>query len=346
MAMPEQIRKQNEAVQELYKQMNGEGNNGDGTGTPAPTDDNPQANQPVDTNLPADVTTGDGNAPQPSGDEHNTDGGKDEESLTQKYRTLQGMYNAEVPRLHSQNRELNNRVQQLEQLLATITSQQAAPQATDTGTQFITDKDQEEYGESLDVMRRAARQELSAADARIAQLERTIQQLQGTLIPQVSSLHHSNAVNAEQRFWADLSATVPNWNEINSDAAFQSWLLEIDPLTGISRQTILEDAHRNLEVNRVGNFFKSWLEISGQANVAQNTRRESTASELEKQVTPGRSRSTGNPTNNTAKTYSRDDINGFFRDVRDGKYKGREADRDRIERDIFAAQREGRIVNA
>jgi hypothetical protein len=345
MAIPEQIRKQNEAVQELYKQMNDEGNNG----TPASndgTDDNPQDNQPVNTNPPADGATDNGNAPQPSGDEHNTDGGKDEENLTQKYRTLQGMYNAEVPRLHAQNRELNSRVQQLEQLLATITSQQSAPQSNGPVTQFITDKDQEEYGESLDVMRRAARQELSEADARIAQLERTIQQMQGTLIPQVSSLQHRQVVNAEQKFWSDLSATVPNWNDINSDAAFQSWLLEVDPLTGISRQTILEDAQRNLEVNRVSNFFKSWLEISGQANVAQNTRRATTASELERQVTPGRSRSTGNPTGNTAKTYSRDDINNFFRDVRDGKYKGREADRDRIERDIFAAQREGRIVNA
>jgi hypothetical protein len=31
---------------------------------------------------------------------------------------------------------------------------------------------------------------------------------------------------------------------------------------------------------------------------------------------------------------------------RRGKYRGKEAERDRIERDIFAAQREGRIVNA
>ena len=45
--------------------------------------------------------------------------------------------------------------------------------------------------------------------------------------------------------------------------------------------------------------------------------------------------------------YSPQDIQKFFNDVRTGKYKGREPERDRIERDIFAAQRENRIqVNA
>ncbi len=115
----------------------------------------------------------------------------------------------------------------------------------------------------------------------------------------------------------------------------------------MTRQTILEDAQKSLDVFRVGNFFKSWLEFTGQANVAQTNRRTATASELEKQVAPGRSRNTGTPTGTSAKSYSPDDIKTFFNDVRSGKYKGREAERDRIERDIFAAQREGRIlVNA
>ena len=39
-------------------------------------------------------------------------------------------------------------------------------------------------------------------------------------------------------------------------------------------------------------------------------------------------------------------ITKFFKDVQLGKYKGREKERDRIERDIFAAQKQGRIVNA
>jgi len=48
---------------------------------------------------------------------------------------------------------------------------------------------------------------------------------------------------------------------------------------------------------------------------------------------------------NDAKTYTPQDIEKFFKDVRTGKYKGREDERSRKVRDIFAAQRENRIVN-
>jgi hypothetical protein len=45
-------------------------------------------------------------------------------------------------------------------------------------------------------------------------------------------------------------------------------------------------------------------------------------------------------------TYTANDIKTFFSDVQRGKFKGKEQERDRKERDIFAAQREGRIVTA
>jgi hypothetical protein len=121
-------------------------------------------------------------------------------------------------------------------------------------------------------------------------------------------------------------------------------LLDVDPFTGVTRQTILEDAQKNLDVRRISKFFTAWLEMNGQANAAQDTQRKSPASELEKQVTPGRSRSASAPSGTNAKSYSPTDIQKFFEDVRKGKYKGKEAERDRLERDIFAAQKDGRII--
>jgi len=347
MALPEQIRKQTEAVQELYKQLNGDGTNGEGQNPP--TDGGTPPTEPVANSTPtADENAATNNAAQPPSDEHTNGGGKDaEETLTQKYRTLQGMYNAEVPRLHSQNKELSGRLQQMEQLLATISQQNGRPQSQQVDETLITDKDQEEYGESLDVMRRVTREELIPVAQKIAQIDRLLQQLQVNVVPQVNAVVQRQALSAEQQFWTDLTSYAPQWKDINNDPAFQSWLLEVDPLSGITRQTILEDAQNSLDVRRVGNFFKSWLELTGQANVAQNTRRNVSASELERQVAPGKGRNTGNPSGSNAKTYSPDDIKLFFNDVRQGKYKGREAERDRIERDIFAAQRDGRItVNA
>jgi hypothetical protein len=253
------------------------------------------------------------------------------------------MYNAEVPRLHQQNRELNTRLQQMEQLLASMQSAQTQRATEQAPSKLISEKDVEEYGESLDVMRKVSREEMSPVSQRLAAIESVLQQLQSNVVPQVQQVAHRQAVSAEQMFWAQLSDGVPNWREINDSADFQSWLLQTDPLTGITRQTYLEDAQRALDAQRVANFFRTWLETTGQATVAQSTGRASASSELERQVAPGRSKNTGNPTQTKGKTWTPSEIQDFYTRVRQGKFKGKEAERDRIERDIFAAQREGRV---
>lgn len=338
MALPEQIRKQSEAVQELYKQLNA---NQEEAGKPADEPSAPVENVEA---APADENTETNSAaPSPAVEQKAGDEKVPEETVLQKYKTLQGMYNAEVPRLHQQNRELNSRIQQMEQLLASLSAQQtAAAQAPMQVEKLVTDKDVEEYGESLDVMRKVTREELGSVASRIAQMEKLLSQLQTNVVPQVQAVAQRQAVSAEQQFWAELAGNVPNWREVNDNADFQSWLLDIDPLTGISRQTYLEDAQRSLDARRVANFFRTWLESNGQANVAQ-TQARVTAPELEKQVAPGRSKNSGTPQTSKARTYTPVDIQKFFNDVRSGKYKGREQERDRIERDIFAAQRENRI---
>lgn len=341
MALPEQIRKQSEAVQELYKQLNdaaeGAGKEQSADESPAPEESvsSPAADAHADTK-PA--------APSPVVEQKTGDEKAPEDVVLQKYKTLQGMYNAEVPRLHAQNREMQQRIQQMEQLLSSISAQQAAASAPPVQVEkLVTDKDVEEYGDSLEVMRKVSREEVGSVAQRIAQLEKMISQLQSNVVPQIQAVAQKQAVSAEQQFWADLSAAVPNWRDVNDSQEFQSWLLEVDPLTNISRQTYLEDAQRGLDARRVGNFFRAWLDKTGQATVAQNTGRVSATSELEKQVTPGRSKNSGSPSTSKARVYTPADIQKFFADVRQGKYKGREQERDRLERDIFAAQRENRI---
>jgi len=341
MALPEQIRKQTEAVQELYKQLNDEENqgaqnvaNGNTPSNESAYDNDPSAYENSGVNDAAHPAE---NTEQPSA------GTQSSEDVVQKYRTLQGMYNAEVPRLHAHNREMQGRVQQLEQLLSSLSAQQQPQARQAQHDPLVTDQDVQEYGESLDVMRKVSREELMPVAQKIAQLEGMLRQMHTSVVPQVQAVAHRQAVTAEQKFWADITDNVPNWRAVNDTQAFQSWLLEVDPLTGITRQTYLEDAQRNLDTRRVISFFQAWGEINGQPTGAR-ANRNTQGSELEKQVAPGRSRGSNPSNNSSAKTYSADDIKTFFNDVRSQKYKGRETERDRIERDIFAAQREGRIV--
>lgn len=339
MAIPEQVRKQSEAVQELYKQLNDDTAPAGGT----PTESEVVGGEDMDQQ--ADEVDNDDAARAPAGEQ--TTGASDtedenSETYAQRWRSLQGSYNATV----RQKAELEQRVQQMEQLLATLSQSQPAastqPEPEAAPVRYVTDQEVDEYGESIDVMRKVSREELVPVAQRLAQIEGLLQQMQATVVPQVQAVSQRQQMTAEQQFWSDLTNYVPDWREINDNGDFQSWLLETDPLTGVNRQTYLEDAQRSLDAHRVSAFFRAWLESTGQATVAQSTPKP--AAELEKQVAPGRSRGVGSAASKQPKTYTPDDIKKFFDDVRSGKYKGREQERDRIERDIFAAQRENRIV--
>jgi len=332
MSIPKQVQKQSEEVQELYKQINGETEEAQATAEAAPEEAVNDVAEPI----PSDSV--EEQAPQSEPQEQVESGDQEpkEADWQQKYRSLQGMYNADVPRLNAENRDLASRVSQLEGLLSTM--QEPAQQTPAVAEKLITDDDVKEYGDSIAVMRKAAREEVAQE---IAQLRQQVGQLQGVL-PQVQQVQAQQKKSGEQTFWNTIASEVPNWSDINNDPDFQSWLLAIDPLTGISRQTYLEDAQKNLDASRVVNFFRTWEGENGKTNTAQ-VDRTAQQSQLQKQVAPGRSRNNGVKASGQNRTYTPNDIQEFYSDVRKGKYKGRDDERGRIERDIFAAQQEGRI---
>lgn len=332
MAIPEQIRRQSEAIAKHYAQADTQSETVEDTVTTEQEGVGASGSEQAD--------SVENTAPESASNEQRRPDTKEEETFEKRYKTLQGMYNADTTRLRAENQQINQRVAQLEQLLASLSESAAKPQQT--ATKLVTEKDIEEYGDSIEVMRRVTEESLSARDNRIAELEQMIRQMQTSVIPRVEQVAHKQAVSSEQMFWSELTAAVPNWRDINADQNFLNWLMEVDPLTGMSRQTYLEDAQRNLDTRRVVNFFTAWQGNVGQS-VAQSPR-DAVASELDRQVAPGRSRGGGAPSKDQSKTYAPKDIQKFFDDVRKGVYRGKEAERDRIERDIFAAQRENRIV--
>ena len=326
--LPKQVQKQSEAVQELYKELNNE-----------------QA-QDESADVEENADSVEEQAVQSEPQEQVVEDNQEEETVEQRYKTLQGMYNAEVPRLHAERRDMANRISQLEQLLAGMQQPKTESIPKIDAPKLITDADVEEYGDSIEVMRRVSKEETSAADQKLRALEKQIEALQSNVLPRVEQVAANQVKTSEQAFWSELSTAVSDWRDINDNKNFQNWLLGIDPLTGISRQTYLEDAQRNLDVGRVANFFNTWKENNGGESNAQPNRRALSSKELKQQVSPGKGKSTGKPSSNSTKNYSPNDIKSFFEDVRKGNYRNKEEERDRIERDIFAAQREGRIVTA
>jgi hypothetical protein len=55
-----------------------------------------------------------------------------------------------------------------------------------------------------------------------------------------------------------LDKAIFDWETINKDPAFLNWLGQVDPLTGIRRQALLDDAYAALDSQRVASFFLTW----------------------------------------------------------------------------------------
>lgn len=346
MSLPKQVRDQAEAAKAHYAK--GE--------TPEGQND-PEAGSGAGEDQAAGETAEDRNSQPASGDEPTGTqseapagraGDDDPETLKQRYKSLQGMYNAEVPRLYAEKRELENRISNLERLLSTTKASAPATAGAPKPetTKLLSQEDLDDFGDSIDVMRKVSREELSPLASRLESIERMVRGLHTDVVPKIESVAKRQSQSSEAMFWSTLAAKVPDWQAVNNSTEFQDWLLEVDPLTGANRQVYLEQAQADMDADRVAAFFLKWLSGQAPAKPARQGTPKSAGSELEKQVAPGRSRGAGRPTatqDGEKRSYSADDIKEFYDDVRKGVYRGKEDERNRIERDIFAAQSEGRI---
>ncbi len=255
----------------------------------------------------------------------------------QRYKTLQGMFNSTVPKLQAELREAKQQIESLRQAPA------PAPQPFTT-TPSITQNDVEEFGqETIDMMRRAARQEAQEQFAPIiAQLQQQLQALQTTVVPKVTEIAHETETNKVNRFVQQLDQSAPNWRALNNDDAFLNWLDVIDPLAGMSRQQLLDTAVKAQDAVRAAAFFNAYVrETSVPTPTPAPT--PTVNPQLEALVAPGKGRG-GAPPSNEKPPVTRDFIAKFYNDVAAGKYRNRPDEKAKIESDIFAAQREGRVT--
>jgi hypothetical protein len=318
MALPRVIQEQVEQADAFVAQMNGQ------TTPNAETAPEPDPNPDVNPEPQPQPISQEGEpkpAPVP------------EETWERKYLTLKGMYDAEVPRLHSQMRELNQQVQTLIAEAAVAKSQQPKQDAV-TAKPLITEQDKEAFGSDLlDLIDRATEQKLAGNRDLEAQLRAEINELKSKL----GNVTERQGVSDKDRYEAALGAQVPDWEAMNIDQGFLTWLAEVDPVYGMPRQYALTNAYESLDANRTATIFKQY-----KATIAPTPRPQANR-ELQRQVAPTRSHTSPAPTTSTAdkRVYTTSDIDSFYAEWRRGMID--EAEAVQIERDIHAAINEGRI---
>lgn len=343
MSLPEQLQKQVEQAKAILEQRNAPAST-----EPEGTADPETAADP--TPEPAAEQTPDPVAPESHQQQAVTPSSDDENNTTyaQRWRSLQGVYNATKRQLD----ESSSRIQNLEQLVAQLSNARVEASMPQAAT-HVTDQDRSSYGDDMvEFARRVSREEIAPLAQAIKMLMGRLDQLQG-VVPVVQNVAAAQAKTAHELFYDALARRVPDWQTVNENTKFHEWLLSADPLSGQIRQTLLEDAHRALDVDRVVNIFAMGKQAIGvQAPAAAPSeaqapapQRAAKASQLEKQIAPGRAATGSTPPQATEKKrWTRADITKFYADKQRGVYKGREQEAASLERDIFAAQNEGRVV--
>ena len=286
----------------------------------APTEVTPPTETPVETPPSEPVGLEQpsfSNEPPPSDEEPAPADTPAPTNWEQQYKTLAGKYSSEVPRLAAELREMRRTMKNLEAENHALRSSKQEPAPT-----LVKPEEIQEYGEPLvDLMRRAAREELSQKDAEIQELR-----------SRLDSFSNHAAENREVTFWETLASVVPDWEAVNGNPDFHKWLAEFDELTGKRRQDLLAEAQESMDAPRVSKFFNSWKKTQ-QSRAATSTR------SLEQQIVPDNSRAPAVPKGK--KIWTRGEIQDFYMNVRRGSVPAKDAVA--IEADIHQAQIEGRI---
>tara|TARA_B110000977_G_scaffold20440_2_gene24482 strand:+ start:3160 stop:4161 length:1002 start_codon:yes stop_codon:yes gene_type:complete len=329
MALPTQLQEQVDNAKIIAEQVYGPNEGSSNKEVSTESEDSSQDTSSTESET-QEVASANENRTTPDTDENNN-------TYAQRWRSLQGVYNAQKRQLDDTTSRLSN----MEQLL---TQMQSAPAAQDQRASHVTDKDKTEYGEDMvEFARRVTREEVVPLAQAVQQLMSRIDQLQG-VVPMVQQVANQQAQTTHEKFYGALSARVPDWQAVNENQRFHDWLMSADPLSGLQRQTLLTDAHNSLDLPRVVSIFDTWKRETGVAAAPAVAAKSSNVSKLERQIAPGRVSGTTPPSQADKKQWTRQDIAAFFKDKMDGKYKGKEEEARSVESDIFLAQREGRVV--
>jgi hypothetical protein len=313
--------------EEMIRQMNGVTSEGN------PEDQGQQAETEAEAPAP-EAQFSQNEAPPPQ----NTSQRSEDETWEHKYKSIHGRFQ----KAQEQMRDMADQIQNLQNIISTM---QTAPSNIDIpelrAERLITEDEARDYGEDfLNVVGKRAKEELApvikAYEAKIAELER-----------RVSGVSNVVTQDNQKKLLDVLDEKMPDWRELNTNQEFLDWLQLPDPFSGAIRHEMLKAAYTQGNASRVLAFFNGFLAEEAVVAPAKGGPDKGTRVPkvpLADLAAPGRAKSAASASAPAEKPFfTRAQIAAFYTDVAAGRYRGRDADKASVEKQIFDAQREGRI---
>lgn len=251
----------------------------------------------------------------------------------QRYKTLQGLFNREVPSLQTKVKDLESQLQEAVARLNKAADDKAKPAEPDKPA--ADPRDVENFGSDLvEMVQRVAQRMLGAAATELQTKATSLEQRLAQLEQALKGTTQTVAVTAEQAFFDRLTKLVPEWEAINANQAFLAWLAEVDPMLGHPRQSALDAAQQTLNADRAAAVFKTFAATLPAAPKANP---------LDKQVSPKGSASAAPAAPAQPVIYTQQQVVDFYNAKRRGEFRGREKEAQQIEAELNLAISEGRV---
>ncbi len=264
-------------------------------------------------------------AHQPHSEDENS------ETYKQRWSVLQGKYNAEVPRLSATVRQQTEQITRLTSKIEGLMQEKEEREAANAVPPYLRHLTEEE--------RQSVDEDSVGLQGRITEgvIEdklKPVTEQQETINAKLNSLK-------SELFFSKVEIQCPGAIKLNGDPSrgiepdpdFMEWLMGKDDGSAVTRGEIAQQAYREGDVDRVAEFFRTYLKLNGAAPKAPET------------VSPP-SRPTprsAEARNASKKYYTAAEANRLTQKAIKYNVQGRVKEASRIEQELTEAAMEGRI---
>ena len=268
----------------------------------------------------------------------------------QRYRVLQGKYDAEVPRLTYRIAFLENQIEDLKKNNQQVANNQtqAAPDVNVQATSLA------------DILRNSNDDRLKSFrenfpdifDFVVLAVDQVANNTKKAIEEKLASIEQVSVKNLEEKFWREIQSAVPDWQTICNDNSniWAEWLLKKDRYSPKRRLDLLKEAQAAFDSQAVINMlndFKKEMGMGGGNPVASpqtNNPAPNQTTRPQQVVMPPSGPASVPSSSGQAEFITRSFINQFYQDKARGRFYGREKLMNEIEAKINKAVMEGRVV--
>jgi len=257
---------------------------------------------------------------------------QEEEKFATKYNTLKGKYDAEVPRLHSELKELK-------QMIFDKLGQQTTPKEEIKEVNPYEDKlakYREEYGDELVEMNRM----LAKMEA-----EAILKERMQPITDQVASVEETQVKAAQKNFTDYLDTKVEgDWKALwaGKDEKFVSFLDSVEPNSGFKYSDIVKHHNDNWNADGLAHVFNAYLGSAPVTSVPEKVVKQPNPAK-EALVAPSRTTTHTTPKTEEARIWTRETMAEFQKEDRMGKYTPEESKA--LWEDLMSAPSQNRMRN-